>query len=373
MRVAVIIDTWYPYVGGGQINAWQISKRIAHSGARIDIITRDNGADLLKLPKNLQVIKLGRQTSPLDTLSKLIFLARSFLYIYSHKYDLIHAHAFLPGIVARLLMVTCSVPATFTVHGTSIGTDLLNPVARFIEKFILTEIRYSAQISTSRDFLKIKNINKNIFYIPNAVSISDFDKVKAAKFKNPTLIFVGRLHPQKNLKTLIVAISSLTRDFPAITLLIVGKGPQKQELRRLIGKMRLTGNVKFLGEKFGSDLIKLYKSSHVFVLPSIYEGQPLTLLEAWAARLPVIVTKTGDCQFLVKNGRSGYFIEDPYNPEEISKTVKKALKSPNLAHMGQNGYNLVKENFSWNKSAQKTLEIYNEITGYHNSIFSIPS
>lgn len=366
MKVAVVIDTWFPYIGGGQINAWEITRRITQKGIHIDIITRDNGKDGLKTPKNVKVIKLGPRANPFDTFSKIAFLVRSFFYLYSHSYDLVHAHAFLPGITARLLLVAKGTPAIFTVHGTSLGTSLLGPLQRYVEKFILTEILYSAQITVSRDFLSLQNINKNIFYIPNGVNVSDFDKVKSHKFKDPTLIFVGRLHPQKNLKTLITAIGQLVSDFLDLRLLIIGEGSQKQELQEQVKIAKLTKQVKFLDKIQGQNLIKLYKSSHIFILPSIYEGQPLTLLEAWAAKLPVIVTKTGDCQFLVKNGINGYLIENPASSDEIAKTVKKALSSPNLARMGQNGYNLVKENFSWEKSTRETQTVYEGLTGSQN-------
>jgi len=358
MKIAVIIDTWFPFVGGGQINAYEISKRIARKNTTIDIITRNNGQDNLKLPKNLKVIKLGPKSAADNAISKTLFITRSFFFVHKGDYDLIHAHAFLPGITARLLMLTKRIPAILTVHGTSIGTNLNNFFIRWLEKFILTRIRYSTQITVSQDFLKIKNINRKVVYIPNSVDVSKFDKIKSDKFKNPTLIFVGRLHPQKNLPVLLQCINSLVQDFPRIQLLIVGDGKEKDKLQRLIKNLHLSKNVKLLGEVKGQQLIKLYKSSHLFILPSIYEGQPLTLLEAWASKLPVIVTKTGDCQFLVKNGHNGFLINNPYDFKEIADVVKKALKNRRLGSIGQNGYNFVKANFSWEKSAKLTLSVY---------------
>jgi len=361
MKVAVIIDTWFPAIGGGQINAWEISKRLAQQGVEIDIITRNNGQDKLERVKNLYVYKLGTKVSPQNTLSKIIFLLRSFIFISRGKYDLVHAHAFLPGITARLLMVFKGIPAIFIVHGTSIGTNLNNIFSSWLEKFILTKILYSAQITVSQDFLKIKNINKNISYIPNGVDTADFDKIKVSKFKNPTLIFVGRLHPQKNLSTLIDALNTVKTKIPEINLLIVGKGREEPKLREKVKYLRLQKNIKFLGEVIGKDLIRLYKSSHIFILPSIYEGQPLTLLEAWAAKLPVIVSKTGDCQYLVKKGKNGYLINNTNDIKEISDLIIRVLKSENKEKMGQNGYNLVKQNFSWKKSARMTLKIYESL------------
>lgn len=361
MKIAVIIDTWFPHIGGGQINAWEISRRLASKGLQIDIITRNNGQDNLAPIKNLQVIKLGRRADPFDNFSKLAFLTKSFLYVYWRDYDLVHAHAFLPGLAARLLMVFKSIPAIFTVHGTSISTDLLNPFSRFLEKFILNEIHYSAQITVSRDFLKIKNINKNKYYVPNGVDIDRFDNVNVSKAKQPTMIFVGRLHPQKNLTTLILAITQVKKEIPDIRLRIVGNGPQREKINKLIKQQSLESNIELLGEIGGSSLVKFYKSSHLFILPSIYEGQPLTLLEGWAAKLPVVVTKTGDCQFLVKNGHNGYLINNPHDTNEIARVINKALISKSLEKLGLNGYNLVKENFSWEKSAKSTLALYKQM------------
>ena len=357
MRVAVIIDTWFPFIGGGQINAWEISKRIAKGDITIDIITRNNGHDNLQLSKNLKVFKLGPKAAADDTISKIAYLVRSFLFVYKKKYDLVHAHAFLPGITARLLMISKGIPAILTVHGTSIGTGLLSLLSEYVEKFLLTQVRYSTQITVSRDFLKFKNVNKNVIYIPNGIDIDRFDRIQIQKAKDSTLIFVGRLHPQKNLETLIQAVAILTKDFPDIQLLIVGNGKQKALLKKLIQTLHLKNHVKLLGQKSGLDLIRLYKSSNIFILPSIYEGQPLTLLEAWAAKLPVIVSNTGDCQYLVKDGKNGYLINNILDSIQIAKVIKKALIDKNTNKMGQNGYNLVKK-YSWEKSAQETFKVY---------------
>src|SRR3990167_10048588 len=126
MKVAVLIDTWFPFIGGGQINAWEISKRIAQKGTEVDIITRNNGQDNLKNIKNLKIVKLGPFAKPENPFSKLAYLIRAFFYIYRRDYDLVHVHAFLPGLTARLLMVFKRTPTVLTVHGTSIDTKLNN-------------------------------------------------------------------------------------------------------------------------------------------------------------------------------------------------------------------------------------------------------
>ena len=357
MKVALIVDTWFPFIGGGQINAWEISKRLAEKGITIDIITRNNGADKLKRVKNLYVYKLGSKSAANNSLSKILFIVRSFFFVYKRNYDLVHAHAFLPGITARLLMVFKGIPAVFTVHGTSINTNLNNFFSRWLERLILTKILYSAQITVSQDFLKIPNVNKKIFYISNGVDLQEFDKVRTVKSKQPTLIFVGRLHPQKNLRTLINAINLAKEKIPNLKLLIVGEGSSRKQLLEQVKRLKLEKNVKFHGEITGDDLVRFYKSSHLFILPSVYEGQPLTLLEAWAAKLPVLVSRTGDCQYLVKNKVNGYFLKrnDLKHIRESIEIVFKNLRK--LRKLGLSGYNTVK-GFTWEQSAIKTLEVY---------------
>lgn len=351
-KIAVLTDTWLPYKGGGQINAYEISKRIASSQIQIDVITRDVGNDFLKLPKNLKIIKLGhRAQQPLSIFSQISFLILSLFFLYKNKYDLIHAHAYLPGITARLIAITKGTPTVFTVHGTSINTHLNNRFKERFEKFILTEIIYSEQITVSRDFIKVKNVNKKISYIPNAVDIKEF-KIKVKKNRDPQVIFVGRLHKQKNIKTLVGAISFVVKNLPKIKLLIVGDGPQKLELKELVRDLKLTNHIIFTGELKRKELIKKYKESWLFVLPSLYEGQSLSLLEALTAKLPVITTKTGDSPYLVKNGINGFLLGKPKDPEELATLVEKALNR-------ENGYNFEKlHNFSWDKSAKETLKVY---------------
>lgn len=362
MKAAVLIDTWFPFIGGGQINAYEISKLLAKREISIDIITRNCGDEDTKRYENLKIIKLGKRSSPASIFFKISFLFKSFLYVYKNNYDLVHAHAFLPGITARLISVFKGIPSILTVHGTSLGTSLNGELSRYIERLILTKINYSSQITVSRNFLNIENINKKVFYIPNAVNIDSFDKVSVKKQLQPTIIFVGRLHPQKNVVNLINAIKILKIEIPDIKLKLVGKGPLKEKIKGLIKKEKLLNNISLIGQVLRTDLIKLYKSSSIFVLPSIYEGQSLALLEAWAAKVPVITTRTGDSQYLVKDGHNGYLINDPLDSTEIAMTIKKALSNKKLNKIGISGYNFVRKNFSWKKSAELTLEVYEKVT-----------
>jgi len=362
MRIAVLIDTWFPFIGGGQINAWEISKRLAKGGVQVEIVTRSGGKDNLGKIANLKVIKLGSNSKPNDEFSRFKYLFQSLVYCTRNGHDLIVAHAFLPGLVAKMFMILKNKPAILVVHGTSIGTDLNKGFKAQLEKFILTKIKYSAQITVSQDFLNIKNVNKKISYIPNGVDPIFLKSIRSPKRLKNTLLFVGRLHPQKNLKNLIEAIKILNDENYPVKLKIVGDGPQKREILDLIRKHKLQKQITLEGQKTKRQLISYYKTSTALILPSIYEGQPLTLLEAWACRLPVIVANTGDNSYIVRDGANGFLIKNRQDQNGISQAIKIALKSKNLEKIGTAGYTFAIKNFSWDKSTQESLKIYEKIT-----------
>lgn len=360
-KVAVIIDTWFPFVGGAQINVWKIAQILAKKGFELTIISRNTGEHNLPAVKNINIVKLGSFSRPDNQIARAFFALRAFIYLLNKDYDLIHAHAFSPGITARLIMVFKGKPAVFTVHGTALGTKLNGKISNALESFILTKVLYTKEVSVSRDFVNLPNINKNIAVIGNGVDIQTFNKAKITKRKFPTIITVGRLHSQKNQASLINAMKDVVTAYPNVVLMIVGDGPQKNVLKALVHKLKLSKNITFITNCSGEELIKLYKSSHLFVLPSIYEGQPISLLEAWAAKLPVLVSDTGECKFLVEKGKNGYLINSPGNPQEISAKIIKILSQHNLEKLGQNGYNLVKNKYNWEQAALKTADLYEKI------------
>ena len=106
-------------------------------------------------------------------------------------------------------------------------------------------------------------------------------------------------------------------------------------------------------------VVKMYRAADLFVLPSLSEGFPLTLLEAWAAKLPVVVTAVGEVPYLVKDGVNGYLVS-PGEVGSLAEAIIAALKNPDLAKLGENGYNLAKE-YTWERAARKTLRVYQKI------------
>lgn len=354
MKVALIIDFWFPAVGGGQINSWEISKRITNKKMEIDIITKNCGNDNLEKIPNLRIYKLGPKTRPDNIFSEFYFLFKLFSFVLSRDYDLIHVHPFLPALPAKLLSMLKNIPIIITVHGTRLFEGETKTLSRLLEKYILTGIRYDTQISVTKAFTRIKNVNKKITVIPNGIDTAKFDKLKVAKFPRPTILWVGRFDPVKRVEDLIVATKKLNKKIKTLQVILAGYGYHQESLKQKAKDLNLK-NIRFVGLKTGDELIALYKKSHVFVLPSSSEGQPLTILEAHAASLPVVAANVGGVPEIVEDKRTGLLVP-PKNPQKLAAAILSVLK--NEASFGQNGHEFAKNFYSWEKAAKQTLKVY---------------
>jgi glycosyltransferase involved in cell wall biosynthesis len=257
-----------------------------------------------------------------------------------HKkpFDLIHSHGYSAGLVAKIVSRIAHIPVVHTVHGSSMLDTRSKGLKATLEKWLLTEIKYDAEISVATTFLKHKNINSNVHIIPNGVNVADFDEIEETKNAEPTIIWVGRNDPIKGLKILKQAIVKVRKTIPNLKVKLV------------------TG-----GSLTGKALIKAYKKAHVFVLPSLAEGQPITLLEAWAAKLPVIVTSVGDNPLMVKDGVTGYLVE-PNNATKLANAILKMFRTRTKdIQMGEAGYTLVKKCYAWEQVAEQTWDVYEEV------------
>lgn len=374
MKVCVIIDAWEPIWGGGQTHVKEVCLRLVRNyGVDIHIFTRallDNRGNRYEDSKSSyqHILKITR-VEPLARFQHLYARLFWIITVIPHvirehnknKFDLIHAHAYLGGIPAIFLSKILKIPCIFTVHGCN-NLDLRpRSIPGMIEKFLLLQIPYTYIITVSRNFLKYTH-KKNISIIPNGVTT--LEKIPMRKRKSASgrfsLLFVGRLEPVKGIDILLKSMIVLAKKIHKVRLLLVGNGSLKQEIIKKIKKYHIQHHVFLLGELTGKKLNRLYKSADVFVLPSLSEGQPITILEALATGLPVVVTNVGDNHLIVKHNVNGYLIP----PNDINATINALVRlysSPYIRKMGVNGYNLVKTNYGWEGVVKKTFLVYKKV------------
>lgn len=208
---------------------------------------------------------------------------------------IIHAHMTHALMIAVLVKFTKPhIKIIFTSHSSYVGSS-------FREKFIyLSKSFRNADIIFS-SAMKKKIYKKNAYIIPNGIDIKKY-KLNLKKNDIFTFLAIGRLEGVKNHKVLIDAATQLSKEFD-FQIHIVGEGVLKEKIIADIRKNKLEKYVRLLG--YRSDINLICNQSHVFVLPSLWEGLPISLIEAGASSLPAIVTPVGSIPDLIDE-KSGY-------------------------------------------------------------------
>jgi len=322
VKVVYLIDSWFPFVGGAQIHLREIQKQLESNKRISSSIYAPNHLNIFyRLFWSVWIVPLILWKNP--------------------SFDLIHSHGFHSGLSGKLLSVLSKKPVIHTVHGSHLLDKKQISLKALMEKFFLVNLRYDAIITVSRKFKEHQPKTKKLFVVANGVTIEEFTKEKVEKNGQPTLIFVGRNHPDKGIDVLEKVFNQLISKYPQVRLTKI-----------------IDGNYSH------KKLIKKYKQSHIFVLPSRAEGQPITLLEAWASKLPVVVSDVGENPFMVKNGVNGYVVENG-NVEALVESISSLLDNPSQAtRMGKNGFDLVKEKYTWKSIADTTFNLYQKVVKY---------
>lgn len=270
--------------------------------------------------------------------------------------DFIHAHESFAGIAARFIKRLTGTPYLLTMH--AIDSDqpewraFRRPLSA-IERFAIRGadvLTCPGPLIRKRLVLEYGTKPKSTLVVPNGVDLGRYGRLdqKTAKKKmgapDKLMIFTGRLTESKGLFTLMEAMRSLN-DY---ALWIVGSGPLEKQL-----KGAAPDNVKFLG--FRADIPELLASADIFVLPSISESQPISLLEAMAAGVPVVASGVGEIPSVV--GKAGVLIE-PGSAKEIVSAVRKLENRKFASGLAHRAKIRARKEYDWDVVAERFYGIY---------------
>jgi len=376
MKILYLIT--HPFLGGAQKYVLELSKNLKDK-AKIWLGTGQDGWLVNELRKeNIPVVffkNLKRSFNPFKNLF-LIFEVKKFLD--KNKFDIIHlnsSNALLAAIGAKLTKNKPKI--VFTLHGLSIlhsnwqKSWLVKSIYYLVLKlslYFVDKIIFVCQHDL--DFaLKIKLIKKNkCFLIYNGLKSPEFlEKDLAKKFIEKTInqplnnkIIIGtisRLEYQKNIENLLESAKILKRE--NIIYLVIGDGPERKKIEKLMNQYQLKNKFFFLGDI--PEAAKYLRAFDIFVLPSRCEGFPLVILEAMNARLPIVVTDVGGLKEMIENKKEGILVEAK-NPKILAMAIKELIENKNLArNLAENAYRKVKEMFSLEKMVKETFNLYQEI------------
>jgi len=177
--------------------------------------------------------------------------------------------------------------------------------------------------------------------------------------------FVGRLAEIKNIEYFLSVVHGLAARIPHVKVLLIGDGPNRRNLEVFVKNAGLDKIVRFLG--FRSDIGDCLYCSDIFVLPSLYEGISVALLEAMSAGLPAVATDVGGNGQLVIDDENGYLV--PLNEPDmfLAALITLASDSENRKRMSSNARERVVSHFSLERTVEHYLKIYGQYLKVMNS------
>lgn len=295
-------------------------------------------------------------------------LARSFFHarriLCDVKPDVIHAHAVLPGVIFALAARSRSgghwpsrrPPIVITPHRS--WDSLYRPAA---SRSFYRVLRFAADdiIAISSGFYH-ELIQHGIpparcHLIRNGIDVSKFDAPANDPLK-PIVGTIGRLIEQKGLEVFIAAAARVAEQRASVAFQIAGEGPLRATLTQQIAALHLTDRIELLGNR--SDVPDLLKQFSVFVSSSHWEGMPYALLEALAARRPVVATQVLGSEELIQNEVNGLLVP-PADPAALSDAILRLLDDRMFAHrLVEAGRDLIKREYNQATMAQQIAQVY---------------
>jgi glycosyltransferase involved in cell wall biosynthesis len=282
-----------------------------------------------------------------------------------HNIDVVHTHGYKADIYGYYSALHLGKPIIATCHSWARGSGL--GLYTFLDHLLLRRfdavVAVSAEVSLS---LQKRGIpSDKITTISNGVDISAFKNASPAKAGGivsgaETVIgVVSRLVPRKGVQDLLQAAKEVVMYYPNTRFLVVGDGPLRGELEELARKLGIAPNVVFLGHQH--DMPGVYAAMDIFALPSWEEGLPMSVLEAQAARKPVIATAVGGIPDLVRQDQTGILIR-PREVLDLRDAILRLLADPHLrARLGNSGGDWVDTHYSSNMMASKYETLYEQV------------
>lgn len=262
----------------------------------------------------------------------------------TERIAVLHTHGYRADIIGYLATRSCKAKLVSTIH----GWTSVNPKVRFYEfadKLVLR--KFDSIIAVSDDLRRSLNrsgiVGKKISILHNALDFSAYSKDAngntfredlGLKHNDKVIGTIGRLSREKGIKYLLCAAQEIVKQCNNAKFLIVGDGPEMENLIIIRNKLGLNDSVIFTG--FISDVNKIFAAIDIFILPSLSEGVPLSLLEAVFFKKPFISTNVGGIPELFKNYS---FLVNPGNVRDLVdctlyllENIVESEKSVNYFH-----------------------------------------
>ncbi len=372
--------------GGMSVYIRELARELGRRGHAVDIYTRAHDpaeAQIVQLGDNARVIHLqAGEVEPIDKLAVYSHLEdfacalENFRVSKGLQYDLIHSHYWLSGWVGRRIQRWWDVPHIIMFHTlgalkNAIGVGQSEPALRIMaEKELVRDCHriIAATDKGKRELVSYYGASpETICVIPCGVNLELFRHIdKEVARRNlglngdSIILFVGRIDPLKGIDKLLMALPGLDiRN--NLKLLVIGGGEdsksEMERLQRLSQSLCIQDSVTFAGIVEQKELPLYYSAADVCVIPSYYESFGLVALESLACGTPIVATKVGCIESVVRQGQNGYMLKDNV-PVRLADRIAALLSDSNRS---ADSIRASVDRFAWSHIAEAMIPEYNAV------------
>ncbi|MFO1418854.1 MAG: glycosyltransferase family 4 protein [Methylotetracoccus sp.] len=313
-------------------------------------------------------VPVALRRNPWLALTLPLFIASMFIAVVRHglRSDIIHANWAACGVVAGLAGLLMGRPVVTTLRGSDVRRVRESVIQRAILRACLASSSRVICVSDSIRTLLAESFPERaqrLMVIPNGVDAAHFAPHRRATIEpgRLRLITVGSLIPRKSLQTLIAALDE--PHLSGATLTIVGDGPDRGALERMVDDASLGPRIRFCGTVPPTELPTLLADADVFVLSSVFEGRPNVVLEAMAAGLAAVATRIDGVTELIEHERNGLLFE-PGDAAGLACQLRRLAAEPELLErLGRAAQQTIQDfSLTWERAADDYLEAYRQAT-----------
>jgi glycosyltransferase involved in cell wall biosynthesis len=367
IKVLQMIDK--PFLGGGQINLLSLADSLDPHQFDISVCTSGPGplVDALKEKDISHFLVSFSKRFRRRIIDDIAALFRT------HRFDILHTHGGIAGFYGRLACRSSDTPrvVVHTLH----GIHYLHYRNLVLKRLYELQERYLARFTDAVIFVskadQAKGSQRRLVPPEKQVLITNGIDYSACELRaqgkpevldseqdipRPLVGCVARLHRQKGIPHLLEAVDPIRRAFPDAGVWIVGGGPLKTQLERLSQRLEVAEHVSFLGER--QDVLQLVSRFDVFVLPSLWEGLPYSLLEAAALGKPVVATDIDGVRELIEHERTGLLVPSREPVLLADATVRLLSDRDYASRLGQNLKAEVSANYTLDRMVSQVQDLY---------------
>lgn len=369
MRLLLLAPRYPPFVGGAELQAQRLARRLDSMGARVTVLTQPcEGQSAEEVDGGVRVLRVLR-TLPFGPLWGLSYINSNWRWLrrLREQWDVVHNHQVgLHSWASVRVASELGKPVLLRFAGTGSDGDLsVLSAQRFGKHLVQSLHRASCFVAmTSSGVAEIEQYGlptDKIRVIPNGVDLERF-AIQPWPARDPEepvrLLFVGRVDANKSLDILLGALATLSRP-ERFQVRIVGDGPALEGLRAQIDHTGLQSVVELRGAR--KDVISEYSWSEVVLLLSRFEGMPNVVLEAMACGRPVLGTRIGGIADLVTEGATGWLVP-PGDVATLAAALERIeTRRPQLSQVGARGRAVAEARYSLQQSALAYMREYERL------------